>query len=152
MSVSFFVSNLQTANWASKLFFFFRFTNLDVESVATAPVYVKTAVLLGISFFLFLIINPPLTGILKVYFIISLIKRNNIGFYAGGEGSSFPLSRQRLVFGFIPRKSKGSDGSMWYFFLGTIQTFFLCNNGLESRKKEHKGNFKYFSIMEHFCG
>lgn len=87
---------------------------------------------------------------LKVYFIISLIKRNNIGFYAGGEGLSFPLTRQRLVFGFIPRKSKGSDGSMWYF-LGTIKTFFLCNDG-QWRKKEHKGNFKYFSITEHFCG
>lgn len=49
VSVSFLY--LQTANWASKLFFFFCFTNRDVESVATVPVYVKTAVLLGISFF-----------------------------------------------------------------------------------------------------
>lgn len=36
-------------------------------------------------------------------------------------------------------------------FLGTIDTFSLCING-QKRKKEHKGNFKYFSIMEHFCG
>lgn len=51
----------------------------------------------------------PLTGILKVYFIISLLKINDIGFYAGVEGLSFLLTRQRLMFGFLPWKWKGSD-------------------------------------------
>lgn len=30
------------------------------------------------------------------------------------QGEVFALTR--LVFGFIPRISKGSDGSMWYLF------------------------------------
>lgn len=64
-----FVSNLQTAKWASKLF---RFTKLDVARV---PVYVKTAVLLGISFFLLMVINPPNRAIESLFYYISNKKK-----------------------------------------------------------------------------
>lgn len=67
-----FVSNLQTANWASKLF---RFTDLDVESVATVPVYVKTAVLLGFSFFLLMIKNPANWDVESLFYYISNKKK-----------------------------------------------------------------------------
>lgn len=33
--------------------------NLDAKNTATGPVYLKTAVLLGVSFSLLMIINPP---------------------------------------------------------------------------------------------
>lgn len=51
-----FVSNLQTASWASKLFLLHK---PGCAECGNSAGYVKTAVLLGISFFLLMIINPP---------------------------------------------------------------------------------------------
>lgn len=62
--------NCQLGFWA-----FFHFTNLDVESVATAPVYVKTAVLLGISFCLLMIINPLNRDIESLFYYSSSQKK-----------------------------------------------------------------------------
>lgn len=82
-----FVSNLQTASWASELF---RFTNLDVESVATAPAYVKTAVPLGISFCLLMIINPPNRDIESLFYYSSSKKELILDFMLEERDCLFP--------------------------------------------------------------
>lgn len=65
------------------------------------------------GFFCVFVINPSEGDPESLFYYISN-KRNNIGFYAGVGRGHFALTR--LVFGFIPRISKGSDGSMWYLF------------------------------------
>lgn len=108
----FFVSNLQTASWASDLFSLHKPGHGE-------KVWRQREDRRPPGYFLLLLVNDyksPLTGTLKVYFIIALVQRTIIGFY-GGEGLSFSLTRQRHAFGVIPWKSKGSIGSVWYFFL-----------------------------------
>lgn len=58
---------------------------------------------------------PPTTGTLKVYLIIYLINRSNIGLCAGGDFLSPRRDKDLETFGFIPRKSKGSHGSTSIF-------------------------------------
>lgn len=123
----------------------FCFTDLGVAAV---PVYVKTAVLLGISFFLLMIMSPPERDVESLYFIIYLIKRNNIGFYAGGEAFSSPFTRHNCLAS-LHGKGLHSKGSAGYFSLGTITALFLCSNGQQG-EEEHKGNFKYFQSWNIF--
>lgn len=108
------------------------------------------------GYFFFFLVNDrkfPSTGILKVYFIISLIKKEIILDFMLQEKDCLLSSLDTdLMFGFIPRKSKGSDGFMWYFFLGTIDIFFSASMD-KGGTRNTKGNFKYFfNHGTFFCG
>lgn len=113
-------------------------------------VYVKTAVLLGIFFVLLMIINSPNRDTESLFYYISNKKEIILDFMLE-EKDCLLFSLDRDLFLALFHGNRRVLMDLCGTFLGTIDTFSFCING-QKRKKEHKGNFKYFSTMEHFCG
>lgn len=85
---------------------------------------------------------------LKVYFIISLVKKKEIilDLMLEERDCFFPLTRLRLMFGFIPRKSKGFWWIHAVLFFGTIQLFSsaaMDNGGKKGTQREFQVLFNH---------